>query len=67
MIRMPEQQLSVGAPVRVPWGLESDVEGRIIEVWGDPPVHVRVQLMLDGDDDSEPIVLLLSPSVVEAA
>lgn len=67
MIHMSEQQLSVGAPVRVPWGFDADVEGRIIEVWGDPPVHVRVQLKLDGDEDSEPIILLLSPSVVEAA
>ena len=61
------QQLRVGATVRVPWGLESDVKGKVIEVWGDPPVHVRVQLLLEGDDDSEPVVLLLSPTALEAA
>lgn len=61
------QQLRVGATVRVPWGLEADVKGKIIEVWGDPPAHVRVQLLLEGDDDSEPVVLLLSPSDLEAA
>jgi hypothetical protein len=61
------KQLRVGATVRIPWGLEADVEGKIIEVWGDPPVHVRVQLLLDSDDDSEPVVLLLSPGALEAA
>ena len=59
-------ELRVGATVRVPWGLEGDVEGRILELWGEPPVHVRVQLMLDGDDD-EPIVLLLAASTLTAA
>jgi hypothetical protein len=61
------QQLRVGATVRVPWGLEGDVKAKIVEVWGDPPAHVRVQLLLDADDDSEPVVLLLSPSDLEAA
>lgn len=60
-------QLQVGATVRVPWGLEGDVEGKIVEVWGDPPAHVRVELHLEGDDDAEPVVLLLSPSVLTAA
>lgn len=61
------KQLTVGSTVRVPWGLEDDVEGTVVEVWGDPPVHVRVQLNLPDDDDSEPVVLLLSPSVLTAA
>jgi hypothetical protein len=61
------KQLRVGGTVRIPWGLEADVEGKIIEVWGDPPVHVRVQLLLDSDDDSEPVILLLSPEALEAA
>jgi hypothetical protein len=60
-------QLRVGATVRVPWGLEGDVEGTIVEVWGDPPAHVRVELHLEGDDDAEPVVLLLAPSVLTAA
>lgn len=61
------EQLRVGTTVLVPWGLEADVKGKIIEVWGDPPVHVRVQLQLEGDDDGEPVILLLSPSTLETA
>ena len=61
------QRLQVGTRVRVPWGLADPVEGEIVEVWGDPPAHVRVQLRLDSDDDSEPIVILLSPKDLEAA
>lgn len=62
------KQLRVGSTVRVPWGLDRDVEGTVLEVWGDPPVHVRVQLHFpDDDDDAEPIVLLLAPSSVTAA
>ena len=60
-------QLSVGTTVLVPWGLEADVKGKIIEVWGDPPAHVRVQLQLEGDDDAEPVILLLSPSTLQTA
>jgi len=56
----------VGTTVRVPWGLNSDLEGEIIEIWGDPPTHVRVRLLLDGNED-EPLVLLLSPSALTAA
>lgn len=56
----------VGTTVRVPWGLNSDLEGEIIEIWGDPPTHVRVRMLLDGNED-EPIVLLLSPSTLTAA
>lgn len=59
--------LQIGATVRVPWGLEGDVEGTIVEVWGSPPVHVRVELHLDGDDGGEPVVLLLAPSTLTAA
>jgi hypothetical protein len=60
------KHLQVGSKVRVPWGLEDPVEGEIVEVWGDPPAHVRVQLQLDSSD-SEPIVILLSPKDLEAA
>ncbi len=56
----------VGTTVRVPWGLNSELEGEIIEIWGDPPTHVRVRMLLDGNED-EPIVLLLSPSTLTAA
>jgi primosomal protein N' len=65
MVNRMTEQLRVGARVRVPWGLEDDVEGTVVEVWGDPPVHVRVELRLD--DDDEPVVLLLAPSALTAA
>ena len=61
------KQLSAGSTVRVPWGLEDDVEGTVVEVWGDPPVHVRVQLHFPEDDDADPVVLLLAPSALTAA
>jgi hypothetical protein len=65
---MPNPQLRVGQTVHVPWGLERDVEGKIIEVWGDPPAHVRVQLHFEEDDEgAEPVVLLLNPAAVTAA
>ena len=60
------RHLTVGSTVRVPWGLEDDVEGTIVEVWGDPPAHVRVQLHLSEDDDADPVVLLLAPSALTA-
>lgn len=61
-------ELRVGAAVRVPWGIERYVDGTIVEVWGDPPAHVRVQLQLDDRDDEDgPVVVLLSPSMVTAA
>lgn len=64
---MPNQQLRVGQTVLVAWGLDRDVEGQIIELWGDPPAHVRVQLHFEEDDaDAEPVVLLLTPSAVTA-
>lgn len=50
----------------MPWGLNRDVEGTVVEVWGDPPSHVRVELHLD-DEESESVVLLLAPSAVAAA
>jgi hypothetical protein len=45
------------------------VKTTVVEVWGDPPVHVRVRLWLeDADESEEPVVILLiSPSVLEAA
>ena len=50
----------------MPWGLD-DLEGKIVEVWGDPPAHVRVRLHLEGDDGTEPVVLLLAPSALTPA
>lgn len=60
-------QLRVGTKVRVPWGLDREVPGTVVEVWGDPPTHVRVELHLDVDEDTEPVVILLSPSALTAA
>jgi hypothetical protein len=65
VVRRMANELRVGATVQVPWGLKGDVEGKIVEVWGDPPAHVRVQLLLEGDE--EPVVLLLAPSMLTAA
>jgi len=65
---MASSQLREGTRVRVPWGLDQDIEGTIVEVWGDPPTQVRVQLDAEpGDDVGEPIVILLSPTVLTAA
>ncbi len=62
------KQLTVGSTVRVPWGLKDDIEGTVVEVWGDAPAHVRVQLRLsEAEDDAEPIILLLAPSALTAA
>ena len=62
---MAEHELKIGDRVEVPWGLERNVRGTVVEVWGKPATHVRVQLEL-GEDD-EPVVLLLSPSAMSAA
>jgi len=51
------RHLRVGDLVWVPWGLEDSVQGRVVEVWGDPPSQVRVQLFVD-DEDDQPVVLL---------
>lgn len=62
-----KRQLRVGDKVKVPWGLHREVDGEIVEVWGDPPQHVRVRLELAEDDELEPVTLLLAPSVLTAA
>lgn len=51
------RHVRVGDLVSVPWGLEQPVQGRVVEVWGDPPSHVRVQLLVD-DEGDQPVVLL---------
>lgn len=62
------KQLKVGDTVLVPWGLGDPVKATVVEVWGDPPVHVRVQLRPeDADESEEPTIILISPSVVQAA
>jgi len=66
VVKHMANKLRVGTTVRVPWGLNSDIEGKIVEIWGDPPTHVRVRLLLDGNED-EPVVLLLPPSALTAA
>jgi hypothetical protein len=38
------------------------VKGRIVEIWGDPPAHIRVALELE--EGEEPEVLVLSPAIV---
>jgi hypothetical protein len=57
MVTGEHRHLRVGDLVWVPWGLEDPVQGRVVEVWGDPPSQVRVQLFVD-DEDDHPVVLL---------
>jgi hypothetical protein len=57
----------VGDIVSVPWGLEDPVRAKVVEVWGDPPIHVRVQLLTVADEQEPPVILLLSASVLTAA
>lgn len=54
--------VQVGERVFVPWGLDEDVEGTVVEVWGDPPTHVRVALEIEKDE--EPQTLLLKPKIL---
>lgn len=51
------RHVKVGDVVLVPWGLEEPVHARVVEVWGDPPSKVRVQLLLD-EEDERPVLLL---------
>lgn len=59
-------KLRPGTRVSVPWGLDVPRLGTVIEVWGDPPTQIRVEL-LPLDEDAEPAVLLLDPKLVTAA
>lgn len=65
MVRGPA--VRIGDEVMVPWGLDTPRRARVLEVWGEPPAHVRVQLLLSEGDDEDPVVLLLSPSMLQAA
>ena len=58
--------LKPGLWVIVPWGLDAPRRGKILEVWGDPPTQIRVELEPVAEDE-EAAVLLLSPSVVVPA
>jgi hypothetical protein len=57
--------VKVGDLVLVPWGLEEPVRGRVVEIWGDSPSHVRVQLLMD--EEGERPVLLLPESLLTRA
>jgi hypothetical protein len=59
------QHVKVGDIVLVPWGLEEPVRARILEIWGNPPSHVRVQLLSEADDERP--ILLLPPSLLTPA
>ena len=61
MVNRAQRQLKVGDRVSVPWG-SGHVEGRVIDVWGNPPAHVRVALFIEADE--EPEYLLLNPALV---
>ena len=51
----------------MPWGIDRVVAGTVVDVWGDPPEHVQVQLEFDDPNPDGPVVLLLAPSMVQAA
>lgn len=57
--------LKRGTQVRVPWGLDDDREGVVVDVWGDPahPSHIRVELA-PVDEGGETVLLLLVPGIV---
>ena len=57
MVTGERRHVRVGDLVWVPWGLEEPVRGRVVEVWGDPPSQVRVQLLVD-DEGNQPVILL---------
>jgi hypothetical protein len=61
--------VQVGDRVRVPWGYSDFVDGRVTQIWGDPPTHIRVLLDFGTFDDGSPDLqeLLLSPDVIEPA
>lgn len=61
MVSKTDRTLQVGDRVLVPWGLDH-VEGEVIEVWGDPPAHVRVAIELE--EGEEPELLLLNPRIL---
>lgn len=64
MVKRDRRQIKVGDLVLVPWGLGEPLTGRVIEIWGDPPAHVRVKLTFEEDD---PMFLLLPPSLLTPA
>lgn len=61
--------IRVGARVRVPWGISDFVEGEIVEVWGDPPRIVRVEILFGTDEDGIPDISIvpLPPDLLEPA
>jgi hypothetical protein len=61
------EQLVIGAKVKVPWGIDRFVDAEVVEVWGDPAQHVRVRLHLGDTEGEDQPVILLSPSIIEAA
>ncbi len=61
MVTNARSTLRVGDLVLVPWGA-SQLEAQIIEIWGDPPAHVRVSLQIE--DGDEPEYLLLNPAII---
>lgn len=65
MVTHEQQKIKVGDIVLVPWGLEEPLHAQVLEIWGDPPSHVRVELLLDAEDERP--ILLLSPSLLTPA
>lgn len=67
MVNQTSASLRVGDAVFVPWGLDAPKRARVVEVWGDPPAHVRIELETSEDEADEPVVILISPGVLSLA
>ena len=61
---MTRRKLKVGDRVQVPWG-PGLVPGEVIEIWGDPPHHVRVALKFGDAAEDDVVPLLLSPHLLQ--
>jgi hypothetical protein len=65
-VRGQRRHVEVGGMVLVPGGLEESGNACVVEIWGDPPSQVRVQLLLD-EDDERPVLLLPEEILTSAA
>lgn len=62
-------QFKVGDAVLVPRGLGGPMRATIVEVWGDPAEHLRVQLHFEdaAAEDETSVILISREDVLSAA
>jgi hypothetical protein len=65
VVSQQRRHVKVDDVVLVPWRLEEPVHACVVEVWGDPPSQVRVQLLLD-EDDERPVLLVPEEIMTQA-